>query len=548
MVGTYRTAWLLSAGLMAFLSFSFLPGCGGEKKGGAEFRLRTDTKTEAKSAGGAHRARNADIVMGTAIAIESMPQSENYDPRADNPYHLAAQTPLSTFSIDVDTASYSNTRRFLMQENRLPPKDAVRVEEMINYFHYDDPSPSNGKPVDVRTEVATCPWQPQHKLVRIGLRAMSVPLEQQPPRNLVFLVDTSGSMTSPDRLPLLKQGLSLLIQTLRPEDRVAIVAYAGSAGLVLPSTPGTQKQVIESSLHRLAAGGSTNGGEGLKLAYDVAVKSFIQGGTNRVIIGTDGDFNVGVSSQGDLVRLIEEKRKTGVFLSVLGFGRGNLKDSTMEKLAHYGNGHFAYIDSLEEARRVFVEHGAALQVVATDVKIQVEFNPMNVQAYRLVGYENRLMRDQDFNDDTKDAGDIGSGHTVTALYEIVPPGVEISVPKVDKLRYQKEVQVKVPADTKELMHVKIRYKDPGAEVSQLITHPVIDSKGKSDAASVDFRFAAAVAEFAMVLRDSPHKGEGTFGNALQRARAAVGPDLQGDRTAFLPMIEAAQKLAAAAGN
>ncbi len=479
------------------------------------------------------------------IAKAEFATGDNYAPVSDNPFHKPAQSPLSTFSIDVDTASYTNVRRFLLQEKQLPPKDAVRIEELINYFPYDDPQPEAGKPVAIKAEVGPCPWNGANRLVRIGLRAKSVPAEQSPPRNLVFLVDTSGSMMPADRLPLLKQGLQMLVGTLRPEDRVAIVAYAGSAGLVLPSTAGNNKNEILAALGRLESGGSTNGGQGIELAYSIAQEHFIKDGVNRVILGTDGDFNVGITSQGDLVRLIEEKRKTGVFLSILGFGHGNLKDATMEKLAHHGNGHYAYIDNAEEAHRIFVEQGAALQVVAGDVKVQVEFNPARVAAYRLVGYENRLMKHEDFNDDKKDAGDMGSGHTVTALYEIVLIGGEANVPGVDPLRYQDQpapVPLKDTAKSSELMMVKVRYKDPGAEVSKLLTQPVVDARKQLPETSVDFRFAAAVAEFALILRASPHKGTANIANVVTQSRGAIGPDFHGHRAAFVQMAEAARQL------
>ncbi len=472
---------------------------------------------------------------GRSSANFQMKAGNDYAHRAENPFHKSDQTPLSTFSVDVDTASYTNVRRYL-QQGTLPPADAVRIEELINFFTYDDPQPEPGRPVAIKTEVGPCPWQPAHQLVRIGLRATSVPAEQAPARNLVFLLDTSGSMSTPDRLPLLKQGLTMLVQTLRPEDRVAIVTYAGGAGVVLPTTPGSQKNAILQALNRLEAGGSTNGGQGIVLAYEIARQSFIPGGVNRVILGTDGDFNVGVTSQGELVRLIEEKRQTGVFLSILGFGHGNLKDATMEKLAHHGNGHYAYIDTPEEAHRIFVEQGAALQVVAGDVKVQVEFNPARVASYRLIGYENRLLHAQDFNNDKKDAGDMGSGHTVTALYEIVPVGVETNVPNVDSVRYQ-QPKPAPEAKSSELMTVKVRYKDPGAEQSKLLSQTVSEVHGKLEAMSADFRFAAAVAEFGMLLRSSEHRGSASYADVLKLARGSLGVDFQGHRSGFVPLVE-----------
>ncbi|HYH86873.1 MAG TPA: VWA domain-containing protein, partial [Pyrinomonadaceae bacterium] len=366
--------------------------------------------------------------------------AEAYAKIDENPFLEAARAPLSTFSIDVDTASYSNTRRFLT-EGRLPPKDAVRIEELVNYFSYDYPQPAGSAPFSVTTEVAECPWNAKHKLVHIGLQGKRVSNEDMPPANLVFLLDVSGSMNAPDKLPLVKSALRMLTGQLGARDRVAIVVYAGSSGLVLDSTPGDRKGEIVGALERLQAGGSTNGGDGIQLAYRVAQDNFIQGGTNRVILATDGDFNVGVTGDDALVRLIEEKRRGGVFLSVFGFGTGNLNDSMMEKLADKGNGNYAYIDGDAEARKALGEQvGGTLVTIAKDVKIQVEFNPRLVAGYRLIGYENRLLADRDFNDDTKDAGEIGAGHTVTALYEIVPAGQKVENPGIDELKYAQTPQ------------------------------------------------------------------------------------------------------------
>lgn len=527
-----------SAALVGCLAASILTGCGVQK-------LR-ESATKAAPAQAARPVGNNALAADWADdgdgPAPKLPGGDNYAHRVDNPFHAASQTPLSTFSIDVDTASYTNVRRFLLQEHLFPPKDAVRLEEMVNYFAYDDPRPDGGKPVAIKTEVGPCPWHAEHRLVRIGLRAKSVSAEESPARNLVFLVDTSGSMTPEDRLPLLKKGLGMLVGTLRPIDRVAIVAYAGSAGLVLPATAGAEKGTILAALNRLEAGGSTNGGEGIVLAYKLAEENFIKDGVNRVILGTDGDFNVGTTSEGELVRLIEEKRKSGILLSILGFGHGNLKDATMEKLAHHGNGHYAYIDTLDEARRIFVEQGAALQVVAYDVKVQVEFNPARVGSYRLLGYENRLLKDQDFNDDKKDAGDMGSGHTVTALYEIAPVGKDIGVPGVDPLRYQTKPAPADAANSFELMTVKVRYKDPGAEKSKLLTQPVADVRPKISDTSADFRFASAVAEFALILRDSTYKGTANLANVIDQARGSLGRDANGHRAGFVQMAEAARRL------
>jgi Ca-activated chloride channel family protein len=483
----------------------------------------------------------ADLRMPTELSAEH--NTEAYDHIVENPFLLAAKFPLSTFSIDVDTASYSNVRRFLMQENKLPPKDAVRIEELVNYFQYSHAEPKDEHPVAISTEVAECPWDTRLKLVKIGLQAKKVSQENVPPRNFVFLLDTSGSMQDANKLPLLRQSLKLLVSQLRSQDKVAIVAYAGSAGLVLSSTPGTQKETIIAALDRLQAGGSTNGGQGIELAYRVAQQNFIEGGLNRVIIGTDGDFNVGVANQGDLVRLIEEKRKSGVYLSVLGYGMGNLKDSTMEKLAQHGNGQYAYIDSLKEAHKIFVGQGEAMFTVANDVKLQVEFNPAKVHAYRLVGYENRLLKDQDFNDETKDAGDLGAGHCVTAFYVIGPPGVQIDIPNIDTLKYQQPTKLSDAALTNELLTVRLRYKLPGSDKSRLLTHPVQDFSKPFAVASTDFRFAASVAAFGMLLRDSKHKGTITHADVLKIAGESMGMDSSGHRAEFLQMVQTASQLA-----
>jgi len=462
-----------------------------------------------------------------------------YDRIDDNAFRRVADDPLSTFSIDVDTASYANVRRFL-NNGSLPPRDAVRIEELINYFRFDYARPTNGAPFSVSTEIATCPWNPTHRLALIGLQAPSIDQESVPPRNLVFLLDVSGSMMPADRLPLIRTAMRMLVDTLTDRDRVAIVVYAGASGLVLPSTSGAEKETIHQAIARLEAGGSTNGAAGITLAYDVAQNQFVKGGINRVILATDGDFNVGVTSQGDLTRLIEEKRASGIFLSVLGVGNDNLKDSTMEKLADRGNGNYAYLDSLHEARKVLVkEAGATLVTVAKDVKIQIEFNPANVAAYRLIGYENRLLRNQDFNDDKKDAGEIGAGHTVTALYEIVPPGADSDVAAVDPLKYQRPSAGATSAGRDELMTVKLRYKAPDSDQSRLISVPV---KNHTSELSANLGFAAAVAEFGMVLRQSEHKGSSTFADASTLARRFRGPDPDGYRAEFARLVELASSL------
>ena len=468
--------------------------------------------------------------------------TEAYDHIDENPFLAVKQNPLSTFSIDVDTASYANVRRFL-NDGRLPPAGAVRIEEFVNYFDYDYPNPKTDEPFSVNVEVAACPWQPEHRLARIGLEAREIETDKRPLSNLVFLLDVSGSMGDPNKLPLLKRAMKLLVEQLGENDRVAIVVYAGAAGLVLPSTSCDHKEAVLAAVEKLGAGGSTAGGEGLKLAYRVAEEHFIQGGVNRVIIGTDGDFNVGPSSQDELVRLIEEKAKGGVFLTVLGFGMGNYKDSTLEKLADKGNGNYAYIDTLNEARKVLVrEMGATLVTVAKDVKIQIELNPAKVQAYRLIGYENRLLRAEDFHDDTKDAGEIGAGHAVTALYQIVPPGVAIDLPKADALKYQQPAEA--GGANPEMMTVKLRYKAPDSQKSKLIEIPVADQTKPFAEATPDLKFAASVASFGMLLRSSAHKGSSTFEDVEAMAKQGAGADKHGYRAELMELVRKAQTIRA----
>ena len=491
-----------------------------------------------------HQERRSDGGRrGEADFDDKAFNTEAYKHIDENPFFEAARVPLSTFSIDVDTASYSNTRRFL-KDGQLPPKDAVRIEELINYFSYDYPQPVGDVPFSITSEVSACPWNSKHRLVHIGLQGKRIHKEDLPPANLVFLLDVSGSMNSPDKLPLVKSSLRMLAEQLSSRDRLSIVVYAGSSGLVLPSTPGDRRGEIIAALDALEAGGSTNGGEGIQLAYKVASENFIRGGINRVILATDGDFNVGTTSEGELTRLIEEKRKSGVFLSVLGFGTGNIKDTTMETLADKGNGNYAYIDELQEARKVLGEQlGSTIATIAKDVKIQVEFNPRQAAAYRLIGYENRLMRDQDFNDDTKDAGEIGAGHTVTALYEVVPFGQKFENPGVDALKYQKPAEVSANSNSKELMTIKVRYKDPDASDSKLLSVWVADAGGTIESASNNFKFSSAVAGFGMLLRDSKYKADARYTDVAQLARAAAGADAHGYRTEFIQLVERAQTLA-----
>ncbi len=479
-----------------------------------------------------------DIAPGGSRQVTDF-NTESYDQIVDNPFMEVTQNPLSTFSIDVDTASYANARRFL-KRGVLPPRGAVRIEEMVNYFSYDYATPSGSDPFSVQVEIAQAPWELQHRLVRVGIKGKEINLANRPSSNLVFLLDVSGSMRPENKLPLLKKAMRLLVEKLGENDRVAIAVYAGASGLVLPSTPCDKKEQILASLDRLQAGGSTNGASGIQLAYDTAVSNFIAGGTNRVILATDGDFNVGVTNQSDLIRMIEEKAKSGVFLSVLGFGVGNYKDSTIEKIADKGNGNYAYIDTLNEARKVLVrEMGATLITIAKDVKIQIEFNPAQVKAYRLIGYENRMLRAQDFNDDTKDAGEIGAGHTVTALYEVVPAGKSADVPKVDPLKYQKSRQITGASGSNEMLTLKLRYKEPSGQTSKPLEFPVRDQARLYSQASVDFKFAAAVASFGMVLRDSPHKGNATLSGALELAIEGKGEDAHGYRGEFIELVKKA---------
>jgi Ca-activated chloride channel family protein len=512
---------------------------------------------EGQSSAGGRAERDAVVSLGLA-RIDAARQSfapvaaavPGYDPDynregyahiAENGFAAVSLNPLSTFSIDVDRASYSNVRRFINNDQR-PPIDAVRIEELLNYFTYDYPKPDAGRPFSVTTEAGQAPWNPLHGLIRIGVQGKKVDLADLPPNNIVFLLDVSGSMQSSDKLPLLKQSFRLLVNELRPQDRVAIAVYAGAAGLVLPSTSGADKSRILDAIDQLEAGGSTAGGAGIRLAYDVAREHHMPEGNNRVILATDGDFNVGASSDAEMVRLIEEKRKQGTFLTVLGFGTGNLQDAKMEQLANHGNGNFAYIDNLMEARKVLVsEMGGTLLTIAKDVKIQVEFNPSRVAAYRLVGYENRLLAAEDFNNDEKDAGELGAGHSVTALYEIVPVGVEsgVNIDGVDSLRYRTPGTRTPTASSAEWGFVKLRYKTPNGERSQLLEHAMVGDHGRP---SGDFMFAAAVAGFGMLLRDSEHCGEMTLDGVHALASESRGADREGYRAEFVQLVERTREL------
>lgn len=469
---------------------------------------------------------------------------EGYDYIAENTFLKTKDNPLSTFSIDVDAASYSNVRRML-NDGQLPPAGAVRIEEMINYFSYQYPQPAADQPFSVNTEISDCPWNPRHRLALVGLQGKKIPVEQLPPANLVFLIDVSGSMQGPDRLDLVKASMKLLADQLREQDKVSICVYAGSAGLVLSPTNGLQKQKIKEALNALEAGGSTAGGAGIQLAYNTARANFVKGGNNRVILCTDGDFNVGMSSDDALERLIEEERKSGIFLTVLGYGMGNYQDAKMQKLADKGNGNHAYIDQLNEAKKVLVsEFGGTLFTIAKDVKLQVEFNPAIVQGYRLIGYENRMLNKEDFNDDKKDAGEMGSGHTVTALYEIIPVGEQSEfLRKVDTLKYQSDPAFNKSAFNAEMMTVKFRYKQSDGDVSKLMEVPVMDKQTALQATSDNFRFAAAVAQMGLLLRNSSFKQQASYTSVLNLANGAIGTDKEGYRKEFVQLTQSAMTIA-----
>jgi Ca-activated chloride channel family protein len=488
------------------------------------------------------------VVARSGAAQTPNQNTAKYAPIIANPFHLVADQPLSTFAADVDTASYTNVRRFLSQ-GQLPPADAVRIEELVNYFRFAYPEPAKGRPVSISTEIGPCPWAPTHKLALVGLRARPIDDSRVKGRNITLLIDVSGSMMPPERLPLIKTALRMFVDTLRDEDRVAIVVYAGASGLALPATAGTQRQRIHDAIENLQAGGSTNGADGLRLAYQVADQNFIKGGINRVILATDGDFNVGVTSQEGLLALIEREKQTGVFLSVLGVGTDNLQDRTMSMLADKGNGHYAYLDSIQAARRVLVqEGGATLETVAKDVKLQIEFNPAQVGAYRLLGYEKRLLAARDFNDDNKDGGEMGAGHTVTALYELVPTDADIlkalsddgaGRPEVDPLKYQpalKAVPAPATVGSREWLTVKVRYKQPDESVSALMEQPLTPG-----GAAPHLSFAAAVAEFGMLLRDErplPARWEAL----TKRIKDIGGIDSVADRTSFSELVDTAASL------
>ncbi len=478
-------------------------------------------------------ARNADSRADTAYH-----NTESYNLIVDNDFLDPVKTALSTFSVDVDTASYSNMRRFI-NGGSLPPKDAVRTEEMINYFSYDYKVPGSSDPFSVTTEMGACPWNPQNKLLLIGLQGKRLSQAEKPASNIVFLIDSSGSMASAEKMGLLKKSYQMLVEKLDKGDHISIVAYAGSAGVVLEPTAGNKKREIIAALDKIEAGGSTAGGEGIELAYKTAEKYFRKNGNNRIIIATDGDFNVGPSSNAEMVRLIEAKRDKGIFISVLGFGMGNYKDSKMEMIADKGNGNYFYIDTIYEAKKVMVsEMDSMLFAIAKDVKIQIEFNPAYVASYRLIGYENRVMKAEDFDDDRKDAGEIGAGHSVTALYEIVERREDESS-RANTLRYQQTATNSDAYNSGELALIKLRYKQPKGQNSKLLSFPV---KAGTDNASSNLQFASAVAEFGMLLRDSEHKGKSSYDAVIERAERYKGKDEFGYRGEFIQLVKKAKLL------
>ena len=521
------------------------------KSGTLDVKMKADELAleECVVVGYGHETRAAKVMSTAYRAVCPTPgimydaaNAEEYGEFQENGFKSVSDAPLSTFSIDVDAASYSNMRRFI-NKGELPPVDAIRTEELVNYFSYDYPKPAGSDPVKITMESGACPWNTNHRLVRIGLKAKEIPTDNLPASNLVFLIDVSGSMWGANRLDLVKSSLKLLVNNLRDKDKVAIVTYSGSAGVKLEATPGSDKQKIREAIDELTAGGSTAGGAGILLAYKIAKKNLISNGNNRIILCSDGDFNVGVSSAEGLEQLIEKERKSGVFLTVLGYGMGNYKDKKIQVLAEKGNGNHAYIDNLQEANRVLVgEFGATLHTVAKDVKLQVEFNPSQVQAYRLVGYESRLLKDEDFNNDAKDAGDMGAGHTVTAFYEVIPTGVKNEyVGKIDDLKYQKKEKVSVkPTGSNELLTVKLRYKAPDKDVSKKLELPFVDNKGNN--VSSDFRFASAVAMFGQLLRESDFKGNASYDKVIDLAKQGLNNDDKGYRREFIRLVEAAKGL------
>jgi Ca-activated chloride channel family protein len=541
-----KTKHFNSIAILFFLFFIFSCNSTNNSPKSDELKLETEvydvrtTPMEEKS----KTDVNGQVISDDDVSDEDTPEmnTEEYDKIVENPFKDAKQNPLSTFSIDVDNASYSNIRRYLTG-NEMPPKGAVRIEEMINYFDYDYPNPTGEHPFNFMTEISVCPWNKANKLLHIGIQGKKLNYEDLKPSNLVFLIDVSGSMSDANKLPLLKKAFMMLVDQLDDRDKVSIVVYAGAAGVVLPSTPASQKDKIKKALNNLEAGGSTAGGEGIILAYDIAVKNLIKDGNNRVILATDGDFNVGQSSTSSMVELIEEKRKSGVYLTILGLGMGNYKDGRMEQISNAGNGNYFYIDNIKEAEKVFVKQMRAnMFTIAKDVKIQIEFNPANVKAYRLIGYENRVMANEDFNNDLKDAGELGAGHTVTAIYEIIPAGSSSNVNTTDPLKYQNTNVNDNALNSKDIMTIKFRYKPINSDKSILIEKEVKDSNLAFDKTSNNFRFTAAVAAFGMILRDSEFKGTSTYDMIIELAKASKGADTEGYRDEFIRLVEIAKLL------
>ncbi len=533
--------------LFALLSTLATTGCGQSnqdmecQKKDLEARLVARAPVPLPSASAMNSQGGASLGTFAGCRQSSANTNEEYSRIVESDFMSVKEHPFSTFSADVDTASYANVRRWL-KDNSLPPADAIRTEELVNYFSYNYPQPKD-KPFAINLEVSECPWAPGHKLAHLGLQGKTIPQVNLPPSNIVFLIDVSGSMEDPGKLPLLKQSFRMLVEKLRPQDRVSIVTYAGASGLALPATPGDQKRKILNALDNLESGGGTAGGEGIELAYKVAQENFIKNGNNRVILASDGDFNVGPSTDSELEQLIEEKRKSGVFLTVLAFGTGNYKDDRMETLADKGNGNHAYIDGLNEAKKVLIsEFGGTMFTIAKDVKLQVEFNPTLIKGYRLIGYENRLLAAEDFNDDKKDAGELGSGHKVTALYELIPAGTKETVRESDPSRYQNLYWVGGAPKNDELMCVKLRYKDPAGSDSKKITYIARTGDSHGGRTSSNFRWSAAVAEFASILRNSKHKGNANYDQVLELAQSAVDQDPENYRSEFIDLVRQAQEL------
>ncbi len=534
----------ISAGAVIAFMLIMLQGCGSQRLAGLVEAEKSQDAALYRESAKKMKIEGAAGISNELSGVNDMDDSgavvhntEEYDIIRENEFKDVKENPLSTFSIDVDTASYSNVRRYI-NYNQLPPKDAVRIEEMINYFRYDYPQPQGEHPFSITTEISEAPWNNGNRLLLIGIQGKSLDYSNLKPSNLVFLLDTSGSMQDPNKLPLLKKSLAILLDELSDRDRIAIVAYAGSAGLVLPSTSAREKNKILDAFNSLTAGGSTAGGEGIELAYKVAKQNLIKDGNNRVILCTDGDFNIGTSSTSELVRMIEEKRKDDIYLTICGFGMGNYKDGRMEQISRAGNGNYFYVDNIKEAQKIFGrEMRANMFTIAKDVKIQVEFNPLKVKGYRLIGYENRLLAKEDFDDDLKDAGELGAGHTVTALYEIIPAESKQETKTSGSLKYQ-ETKIKPDAaSNNEIMTLKMRYKPIKDDKSRLIEKPVIDTNTAFAKTSDNFRFASSVAGFGMLLRDSKFKNDLTSKDIIRIAKGAKGKDDEGYRTEFIDLVE-----------